>query len=141
MPTTINIGNIIITDDDLQLSAIRAQGPGGQHVNKTSSAIQLQFDTAASSLPEHAKQAIFNYSDYRISKSGLITIKAQQYRSQELNRQDAISRLETLLKKALTKPKKRKPSRPTKASQERRLTKKKNRGQTKRDRGKPRLDD
>lgn len=136
----INKRNIIY-EHEVKLTAIRAQGPGGQHVNKTSTAISLQFDTVSSSLSQETKNAILNCNDYRVSKSGLISIKAQRFKSQEQNKVDAIKRLEALIKKVTTKKKKRIPTKPTKSSNENRITKKKNKSKTKRLRIKPDLDD
>jgi len=116
-------------------TAIRASGPGGQHVNKTSSAAQLRFDIRHSSLPAEVKQQLLKYPDSRISRQGVIIIKSQVHRSQEMNRQDALVRLEGLLKKALQRKKPRKPTRPTKSSVKKRLEAKQQRGRLKNLRG------
>jgi len=128
---------IAIPDEEIELSAIRAQGAGGQNVNKVSSAIHLRFDIRASSLPEVCQQRLLTMSDQRISKDGIIVIKAQQFRTQEKNRDDALARLRQLVLDALVVQKTRKPTRATWASQKRRVDKKTHRGKIKALRGKP----
>ena len=127
--------NVAIPDEEIDLSAIRAQGAGGQNVNKVSSAIHLRFDINASSLPDDYKQRLLELRDRRISKEGVIIIKAQQYRTQEKNRQAALDRLQELIKTVSVVPKARKPTRPTKNSQKRRMDSKTQRGKTKQMRG------
>jgi ribosome-associated protein len=125
-----------VDESEVEISAVRAQGAGGQNVNKVSSAIHLRFDVAASSLPEAIKARLLARADRRMSDEGVIIIKAQRHRSQELNRRDAFARLDELVARAAQVPVVRKPTRPTRASRERRLEGKTARSQVKAGRAK-----
>jgi len=125
-----------IPDAEIDIQAIRAQGAGGQNVNKVSSAIHLRFDINASSLPDFYKQKLLMLNDQRISNDGIIVIKAQRFRSQEKNREEALSRLQQLIKSAAVTRKKRKPTKPTLGSKKRRIESKTRRGRLKGLRGK-----
>ena len=125
-----------IPDAEIDIQAIRAQGAGGQNVNKVSSAIHLRFDINASSLPDFYKEELLKLNDQRISKDGIIVIKAQQFRSQEKNREEALRRLQTLIRSAAVTRKKRTPTKPTLGSKKRRIESKTKRGQLKGLRGK-----
>lgn len=123
--------NISIPDEEIDITAIRAQGAGGQNVNKVSSAIHLRFDINASSLPEVYKERLLALRDKRISKEGILVIKAQKFRTQEKNRDDALERLQEIVKTATVVPKVRRPTKPTKSSQKKRLDSKAMRSKTK----------
>ncbi|MDO6409295.1 alternative ribosome rescue aminoacyl-tRNA hydrolase ArfB [Pantoea phytobeneficialis] len=130
--------SVSLPENEVELSAIRAQGAGGQHVNKTSTAIHLRFDINASSLPPFYKERLLAARHHLITEDGVVIIKAQEYRSQEMNREAALQRLINLIRELTTVEKVRRATRPTRASKERRLDGKARRSNTKALRGKVR---
>ena len=126
---------IAIPLTEIDITAVRAQGPGGQNGNKVSSAVHLRFDSGNSSLPEPVKKRLLTLRDKRISKDGMILLKAQRFRSQEQNRRDALDRLVLLLRKATISPKQRKATKPSQAAHQKRLDRKVQRGRLKVQRG------
>jgi len=126
---------ICLGENEIEERFVQASGPGGQNVNKVASAVELRFDVAASdSLPSDVKQRLVRIAGRRLTKEGVLVLRAENHRSQERNRADAVARLVSLIRQAAPKPKRRKPTRPTRASKERRLKQKKARGALKRER-------
>lgn len=134
MPLVIS-RSVVIPDHEIELTAIRAQGAGGQNVNKVSSAIHLRFDIPNSSLPDFYKEKLLAMSDSRISKEGVLIIKAQEFRTQEKNRQEALNRLQGLVQRAGYVQKARRPTKPSRSSQNKRMDKKTKHSRTKSLRG------
>lgn len=122
---------VLVAPEEVEITAVRAQGAGGQNVNKVASAIHLRFDIAASSLPEDVKRRLLALRDQRISREGVLVLKAQRFRNQEGNRDDAMRRLQELVDRVARPPKLRRPTRPTLGSQIRRVDRKTARGKVK----------
>lgn len=130
MPLEIS-KRVHIPDSEIELDAVRAAGAGGQNVNKSSTAVHLRFDIGASSLPDYYKERLLTLRDRRITQEGVVVIKAQQHRTQEQNRGEALTRLRDLIRSAVATPKARRPTQPSRAARQQRIEGKKRRGQVK----------
>lgn len=122
---------VVVPEREIEWTAVRAQGAGGQHVDKAATAVHLRFDIHASSLPAFYKQRLLALDDSRITRDGVVVIKAQEHRSQELNRQEALGRLQELIRSVAVTRKRRLPTRPSRSARERRVDRKSARGRTK----------